>query len=159
MKPFWVLLFIMFLFTSCEVYKDINVEAFENLKVSKMEGREIDLELILRVENPNFYAVKLKDIAVSLFVNNKTIGNLKLNKNCKIKRKATDIYSFRVHIALEEGVLLNLIQYALQRKVDIQIKGKIKGSVLGITQTEDVDFIKAIDGKFFNLKSFLNLGK
>jgi len=158
MKPFWVLLFFMFLFTSCEVYKNINIEAFENLKVSKMEGREIDLELILRVENPNFYAVKLKDIAVSLFVNNKTIGNLKLNKNRKIKRKSTKIYSFPVHLKLEEGILLKMVQFALQRKVEVNLKGKVKGSVFGINQTETVDVVKSIDGKFFNLKSLLNNG-
>ncbi len=158
MKPFWVLLFIMFLFTSCEVYKDINVEAFENLKVSKMDGREIDLELFLRVENPNFYAVKLKQIDIHLLVNDKTIGSLSLDKNRKIKRKSTKIYSFPVNLKLEEGILLKMVQFALQRKVEVNLKGKVKGSVFGINQTETVDVVKSIDGKFFNLKSLMSNG-
>ena len=158
MKPFWFLLFFMFLFTSCEVYKDINVEAFENVKVSKMDGREIDLELFLRVENPNFYAVKLKQIDIALLVNDKTIGSLSLDKNRKIKRKSTKIYSFPVHLKLEEGILLKMVQFALQRKVEVNLKGKVKGSVFGINQTETVDVVKSIDGKFFNLKSLLNNG-
>lgn len=158
MKPFWFLLFFMSLFTSCEVYKDINVEAFENVKVSKMDGREIDLELFLRVENPNFYAVKLKQIDIDLLVNDKTIGSLSLDKNRKIKRKSTKIYSFPVNLKLEEGILLKMVQFALQRKVEVNLKGKVKGSVFGINQTETVDVVKSIDGKFFNLKSLLNNG-
>ena len=158
MKPFWFLLFFMFLFASCEVYKDINVEAFENVKASKMEGREIDLNLFLRIENPNFYAVKLKQIGIALLVNDKTIGYLKLDKNRKIKRKSTNVYSFPVHLTLEEGILLKMVQFALQRKVEVHIKGKVKGSVYGINQTENVDIVKSIDGKFFNLKSLLNSG-
>jgi cytoskeletal protein CcmA (bactofilin family) len=51
---------------------------------------------------------------------------------------------------------MKFFKYALKDKVQIRIKGKIKGSVLGITQKTEIDESKEINGSIFKLDKLLN---
>jgi len=145
----------IFLFSSCETAKEIDIVKFEDVRIKKIEGKELDLEVDLSINNLNFYGVKLKEIKGELFVQNKLIGNIVLNDKVKIKRKSTNRYAIPFHIHLEEGVLIRFVQFSLQKHVDIQLKGFAKGTVYAIPRKEIFEFNKAIDGRFFNIKNIL----
>jgi LEA14-like dessication related protein len=141
---------------SCETYKEINVTSLENVKVKNIEGKTIDLELIVKTDNPNFYGVKLKKLEGEVYAQNYLIGTVKLIDATKIKRKSENNYSVPVRLQLENGILLRFVQLALKNKVQVKVKGFAKASVLLISKKEDFEFSKSIDGKFFNIQSLLN---
>ena len=155
MKKIVLYLFSLFLFFSCETYKEIDVTSLENVKVKNIEGKIIDLELIVRANNHNFYGVKLKKLEGEVFAQNNLIGTVKLIDATKIKRKSENSYSVPVRIYLENGVLFRFVQLALKNKVEVKVKGFAKASVFLVSKKENFEFSKSIDGKFFNIKSLL----
>lgn len=155
MKKLIFLFILLFTISSCESYKDIKLTKFEDVRVKKIDGKELDFEVDIYLENPNFYGIKVKDIKGELFVQNKLLGNVVLSDKVKIKRKSTNRYAIPLHIHLEEGVLIRFVQFALQKHVDIEFKGYAKGAIYGLPKTENFVFTKSIDGRFFNIKSLL----
>ena len=155
MKNLLILFGLLFIFSSCETYKDLKLAKLEDIRMKNIDGKEIDFEVDIYIENPNFYGIKVKDIKGELFVQNKLLGNVVLNDKVKIKRKSTNRYAIPLHIHLEEGVLIRFVQFALQKHVDIELKGFAKGTVFAIPKTENFVFNKSIDGRFFNIKALL----
>lgn len=155
MKKIAFLFSLLLVFSSCEAYKDVKLAKFEDVRVKNIDGKEIDFEVDISLNNPNFYGIKVKDIKGELFVQNKLLGNVVLNNKVKIIRKSTNRYTIPLHIHLEEGVLIRFVQFALQKHVDLEFKGYAKGAVYGLPKTEKFAFNKSIEGRFFNIKSLL----
>ena len=51
------------------------------------------------------------------------------------------------------------MKYAFKLKVQLRVKGVIKGSVFGIPKKVDIDQVKEIDGSTFKIDNLLNLNK
>jgi hypothetical protein len=60
-----------------------------------------------------------------------------------------------LQIELVDGYLLKFFKYTLKEKVSIRIKGKVKGSIFGISKKIAIDEVKEIDGKLFKLESLI----
>lgn len=140
---------------SCESYKEITLTSLDNVKVKNLERKEIHFEVLLTVNNPNLYGVKIKALEGEFFAQNSLIGKVKLLDATKIKRKSENSYIVPLLLQLENGVLLRLVQLAMRENVEVKVKGFTKGKVFFINKKEDFEITKSIDGKFFNIKSLL----
>jgi len=144
----YILFISIFLLFSCESYKEITLTSLDNVKVK-------NFEVLLTVNNPNLYGVKIKALEGEFFAQNSLIGKVKLLDATKIKRKSENSYIVPLLLQLENGVLLRLVQLAMRENVEVKVKGFTKGKVFFINKKEDFEITKSIDGKFFNIKSLL----
>ena len=156
MKKLFFAILTILITGSCNNFKDLEFKGMDGFKVEKMEKRNISLKIGVKIYNPNSFSLKIKPSTVDVFVNDELIGKAFLDEKVKIIRKKEDTYFAKVHIDLEDGVLMKFFKYALKDKVQIRIKGKIKGSVLGITQKTEIDQYKEINGSIFKLDKLMN---
>jgi LEA14-like dessication related protein len=154
-KLFFAILTIVTV-SSCSDFQDLEFKGMDGFKVEKMEKRNLSLKIGVKIYNPNSFSLKIKPSTVDVFINDELIGKAFLDENVKIIRKKEDTYFAKIHVELEDGILMKFFKYALKDKVQIRIKGKIKGSVLGITQKTEIDESKEINGSIFKLDKLLN---
>jgi LEA14-like dessication related protein len=152
MKYILLILLPFLLCGSCFEYDDVDFNGISNIRVDKIEGRRVDLSLTVKVDNPNSYKIKVKPSNVQLYVDDKLLGTASLDKKVVFEKKVEQEYRLTLHIDSENGALLRLAGFALRKQVTIHIKGKVKGSIYGITHKIDIDEKKTIDGSMLKLK-------
>ncbi len=151
------LLFILsfFLISSCTLFQDLEINGMDGIKLGKIEGKKLTINLGVKLDNPNAYAIKIKPSEVDLFIEDDLVGKLVLSQTIKIIKKKEDTYMVPLQIELADGSLLKFFKYTFKDKVTLRIKGKIKGSICGISKKITIDEVQEIDGKLFNLESLM----
>jgi len=144
-----IVLGILF-FSSCSI-EEPEFSNFGNFKLNKLEGQHIDAEFTVDCTNPNGFGFKLKKALIDVSVDDQVLGKMSLDKKLKIKRKSTNTYTVPLSIELEKGALIQLMKLSLRKEITLQFKGKIRGSVMGISKTFKVNETKTIDSGLLNM--------
>ena len=69
------------------------------------------------------------------------------------KKKAEGVYKTSLRLKLADGVFFELMKLMGKKEIPLRIKGKVKGSVYGISKKMDIDRVQTISGdqlNFFN---------
>jgi LEA14-like dessication related protein len=147
-KSFFILLFISSTLSSCFNYKDLSFNGVENLKLSKIEQGELNLSLDIKLENPNNYKIKIKPTDLQIYVSNKELGSIRLDKKLVIKKNSSATYPVVINTKLRNAAgagIGTIMELSTKKSVHIQIKGPLKGSVYGFTKKVVLDETKVID--------------
>jgi len=152
-------LLILLTFSSCIEIQDVEFKGMDGVKMERMENKKLALKLGVKIENPNFFSIKVKPSVVDVFVNEELIGKAYLDESIKLIRKKEDTYFANVRIDLEDGALFKFVKYAMKLKVQLRVKGIVKGSALGIPKKVEINQVKEIDGSTFKIDNLLNLNK
>lgn len=153
MQKYLYITFLIFLFTSCSLFEEIDLVGVDNFKMGKLESKQINFSLDVKVNNPNFYGINIKPSTVDVFVNDEIIAKAYLDEKIKLTRKKEDTYHVPLHAELVDGAMFKIMKLAFKSKVVLKISGKVKGSVLGIPKKVEINESKEIDGSklnFFN---------
>ena len=141
------------LLSSCSLVNDVKFKNVSNITPT-FENKELVLKLDVQVQNDNFYAVKLKNSALKISIDEKELGDLTLAEKVLFKRKSDNSYPVKLKVKLADGALFMLLRNAFKKEVTINIQGTLKGSALGIPKTIAINETKTIDGNL--LKSLSN---
>ena len=144
-------LLLVFLTTACFTYEDVDVKKVEDVRVENLLSSDpTKVTFDVRVHNPNGYAIKIKDVDLNLFVGNKDLGKLKLDKPVKFPRKKEAVQSITI-VPDKKDILQAAAGAAsgaiLSGKVKVKIKGRVKGKVMGIGKWFDVSHTESIPVK------------
>ncbi len=127
----YILPFLL-LTTACQV-KEVELVGLENFKMESISTEGITIGMDARLNNPNGFAIKVKEINFDIFVRNDFLATTKLVKPVKIKAKSSDTYHFTI---TDKSGTLNtkilpklLLSAAGGGKIPIRYKGYIKGKV------------------------------
>ncbi len=137
-----------FLFmVSCTSFKNPEFRKSEGLKSIKIDKREMSFELNALMYNPNRYALKIKPSHVDFFLESQKIGIIYLTNKVKIRALKEENLHFEIKAALEDGALFKVIPYINRDSVSIQLRGQIKGSILGFSKKVKIDETRMVPGK------------
>jgi hypothetical protein len=150
---FTSLVAFILLLSSCSLVNDVKFKNVSNIAPT-FENKELVLKLDVQVQNDNFYAVKLKNSALKISIDEKELGGLNLVEKIVFKRKSDNTYPVKFHVKLADGAMFTLLRNAFKKEVTLTINGTLKGSALGIPKTITINEIKTIDGNL--LKSLNN---
>ena len=156
MKKTFLFVFILFILSSCFEFEELEFNGVENPKIEKIDGKNISLNLGVKIFNPNGFSIKVKPSQVDLMVDDQLLAKAYFDDKIKLVRKKEDTYQLALRLELEDGAMFKMLKYALKDKVKVRIVGFVKGSVLGISKKVKIDQIQEIDGKNFKMNSFLN---
>lgn len=156
MKKLLFAVVTLFLISSCIELEEPEFNGIEDVKIAKLENHKFGIQLGIKVLNPNFFSIKIKPSTVDIFVEDQLIGKAFLDDKIKLIRKKEDIYFAKIRVDLEDGSMMKFFKFTLQDKVQLRIKGVVKGSVYGISKKIAIDKTSMIDGTQFKLDQLFN---
>lgn len=148
MKTLRVLFILLSLLVleSCALYTKPELTKVSGLKFKKMEGRQFHFELETCVNNPNWYAVKLKRSDVDVFVENFSIGKLTLNSTIRYAKKRESTCTAPLTAQLADGALITLLRFVGKPSVNVTFKGDVRAGVWFFSKKIPVDTTFSIAG-------------
>ena len=141
----FIVLFITTILSSCSI-EDPDFSEFGNFKLIQLDGQKVNVSFDIKIENENAFGFKIKRGKLDLKVNNQIIGLINLTDKIKVKRKSQTVYTVPLTIDLTDGALFQLIKLSKSNAVDVEIEGKVRGSVCGFGKTFRVKEKKSING-------------
>jgi len=153
MKWFYLAV-LAFLFSSCMEFEEVKFKGIQNVKLPKFDNKEMLINLTLKLENPNNYKIKIKPSHVDVYIEEKMMGTIYLDKKVVLKKRQENAYTTQLRVNLQDGAFLSLMKYVVMPKVSIRFKGRVKGSVYGISKKVDIDQTRLIDGSQLKLDFF-----
>lgn len=129
------------LLSSCNV-QDVEMVKVNGYNIGRDDNDKIKLTLNIRIDNPNNFKIKVKKTDLNLTVSGSNAGKISLEDKIILLKKTETDYDF-VLIADSKQVSRAVIQagigIALSGKVNLNVKGWIKGKVCGIGKKIDID--------------------
>ena len=151
MKNWLVIALVLFLFSSCLEFDDVKFKGIESVKFPKIDQSEILIDLSLKLDNPNNYKIKIKPSTLDVYIGGVLMGQVSIDKKFVIKRKQEGVYSTQLVCKLEDGVFFSLMKFATMKELSVRFKGRVKGTVYGISKKVDIDETKTLDGSKLKL--------
>ena len=144
MKKIIQILFIvpLFFISACDEYKDVSISGVENVKLIKLDKTGIELELSVRIKNPNSMGFNIYKPNLDAMINGVAVGKLKVNRKIHVNANSDDLHTFTVStdfskLSMEDaGKMLSL---ALTKSGSLSVKGKIKVGNIFYRKTFDVE--------------------
>jgi LEA14-like dessication related protein len=121
-------LFILSL-SSCEV-DEISFVQLDDVKITKIEQKEVFLDVSVQLENPNSFDVKVKDSDLDLYLEGTFIGKARLDNAFTIKKGGTHTYDLNI-VAEGENMNVKLLPIMMTAALSGQVKTELKGTITG----------------------------
>lgn len=144
MRSILYLVLILMTISSCQ-YEEIKYLGVSRIGNVHKDGKTIDLDVDIKINNPNTYAVKIKPSTVDVLINDAKVGVVHLTDKIKLVKKTEGIYTAQLGVELEKINLIGLATNALFGKTTICFKGKVKAGVAGFYKKFDLNEKRDLD--------------
>ena len=146
-----IIFFLLVLLNSCGFFTFLEpqIRQGEEIHITKINGKQIDLSFEATVYNPNGYGLKVKPSLLDVYVEGEYIGKVRLNEKVKVKRKKESTVETFLTAELVDGVLLKALRYAAKKEIKIQLKGSIKGGTFIFFKKFELDETFNVPGASF----------
>jgi len=148
------LLFTVFTFTSCEIYKEVKVKRVEEFDLSEFTNNHVAAVLRIGLENPNPYKITLYESDLELRIDGNVAGTLTLAEPVVLGPKSAQVYDVKVftNITDVEGLLGNALALMFKDEIILEASGYVQAKGLGVKKMVPFSFTKPISSKAFKLK-------
>ena len=118
-----------FLFYGCRDMEPVSVSRVESAKVTKMDAKGIEMEIGIRIKNPNTFGFSIFRSELDVTLNNSPLGKAVIKKKVKIKANSEDLHTFVVasdFSSLLSGGYQAILAIQQKSSVNIGVKGNIR---------------------------------
>lgn len=122
---------------SCFRFKEPEFKGIESIKINKISVKAINLELVLRINNPNKYKIKIDNLSAKIDLNKTPLGNAKTISQNILEKNKLSLVKLQIQTDLKSvsGNIFSLLKtLKSQNPVKVNIKGSLKASVKGISK-------------------------
>ena len=140
----WIfLLFTVFTFTSCEIYKDVKVKRVEEFDLSEFTNNHVAAVLRIGLENPNPYKITLYESDLELRIDGNVAGTLTLAEPVVLGPKSAQVYDVKVftNITDVEGLLGNALALMFKDEIILEASGYVQAKGLGVKKMVPFSFM------------------
>ena len=133
---------ILFLFSGCIKYEEVEMKSVEDITVKKFSGKGLTCEITAIVMNPNNYKISIVDSDFDVFINNKFMGKAKIQEKIVLPKNSESEHTFTVKTKVKSlaSSFGSLISIMLTGKMNLRIKGEIKAKAKMISKKVPVEF-------------------
>lgn len=149
---------LLLLLSSCAVEAPEFIGS-NGFKMDKMDGKEILFTAGVKVNNPNWFGIKIKRSAVDVYIEDQLMGKVQLEKKVKMKARRESTLTLPLKAVLEDGALITMMRYASKENVNVRIKGKVRGGVWIFSKKIEIDEKRQISGKDLSPGGLMNGGR
>ena len=141
---------------ACAPFKEPVFKSFDGMEGLKMDGKNINFTLKGTIENPIWYALKVKPSMVELTIDGKKFANVYLDEKMKIKGKKSTALVAPMHAELEDGAMMRMMGMALKDSIRLNLAGDVKGGVFFIYKKFPVNITRSVSPKGLNPMKNMN---
>ena len=134
----FLILTIIF-FTSCK-YQDVEIIDIKDIKLGKTNTKEINLNAVIEINNPNNYKIKISKYEFDIKINGQSFRLSEEYADIKIPKrfKGSIPISFKL-TKIEQGIfslssLLAFSKIITKRSANIEIQGYVKAGIFLISK-------------------------
>jgi LEA14-like dessication related protein len=130
--------FILFLFIACScAIHPLKFGKVENVNISKSGKSALKADIMLPIENPNFFKLKVKNVSFHVMLNNVELAKLKLDNDLILPAHSQDTYDFPFELDYSGKVtsLLSGASILKEGQADLKIEGSLKGGIWFFSKT------------------------
>lgn len=124
-----ILLFIFLLMNSCNIFESIEVGEVQGINFTKIDEGKVSFEVLIPIENPNGFNLKITGVDLDVIVNNEYLGKIKNVGDVLIHQQSDEVYNFPLDVEYSGSNILKgaftLFSLFLDRKADVRISGFI----------------------------------
>jgi hypothetical protein len=123
------LLFIFLFMNSCNFFEGIEIGEVKEINFTKIDERKVSFEVLIPIENPNGFNLKITGVDLDVIVNNEYLGKIKNVGDVLIHQQSDEVYNFPLDVEYSGSNILKgaftLFSLFLDRKADVRISGFI----------------------------------
>lgn len=133
-----VLFAIVISLQGCVAFKDLKFKGIANHKVEEFSMKGIKLNLGVRLENPNWFAIKAKGGEINVKANGINLGKFNISKPVKIPKKSDGVVNIGIEAKIKNmlGAGLLSIYSIVQKggKLKVELDGYVHAGALGVSK-------------------------
>lgn len=157
LKKLYLFPFLMVLLTisSCSIYEEVELLGVEGYSFKKMEENQSQASIVFKINNPNFYSIKLKKSAFEVLLDDKKLGDAMMVSDVVVLKKSEGNYTLDLLLNdkdLRKAAMPLLAKALFKKNVKLTVKGKAKCRVFGVLGKK----IEINESKVLNLSELLN---
>ena len=143
--------FALIIFTSsCLNFKPIEFQGIESMEMINQTDTTAEVDLKVKIKNPNNYKLLIKKIDLDAYLNKKLIGKINHAEKLTVPKKSENSYVIRLKADMVQ--LQKLFPTLLfSGTALVNVKGKVKGKALWIPKTMDIDINQKVNKKDLKL--------
>ena len=137
---------ILLLFTACKTTQPVSVTGIEDVKLSSITQKKIELEFSLKINNPNSFGFYIYKSEINVKLNEMSLGQAHLKQKVFIKANSEGTYTFVVNSNSPNTITgaATILSLTLKRSALIDLHGKIKAGRFPVIKKLPVDFKKEV---------------
>jgi LEA14-like dessication related protein len=135
--------------TAC-AFEQPTFKSYEGVEMGKMDASKVSFTVKVKIQNPNWYALKVKPSSLDVSTSDGKLGTLHLDEKIKMKGRKETFIIAPMHVDLEKGILMKMMSFGFKDSVKINLKGDVRGGVFFISKKIPMEFSKSISPKDLN---------
>ncbi len=144
-----LIVMIFFLMQSCISYKPVDLKAIESVNFNGVSGGTASVNVVVRINNPNNYKIKIKKYDLHTFLNEKDMGAVNISDKIVFPKKSEQSYSLNISADISQligslpGLLFtNTVLVGLKGELTVGAKIFSKKYPIDLKQTVSTKDIK-----------------
>lgn len=141
---------ILFCSSACVSLKAPEFAGLDSYKFNKSNPKDIELQMNLKVKNPNKTNIKVKKYMLNVSVNGTSIGKAQSKGPVVLPKNSEGSYPFYLHTNLENimaQVFPGLSAIISQKPIELKLDGYIKGGAYGVSKKFPISITRPLEMK------------
>lgn len=132
-----IILMLTFL-SSC--YKDVDFIGLKSASFSNSNNNG-NILLFVEVDNPNFYAIKIVESDLDIYLDDNHLGEIQGTHKVKIPSNATSVVEIQVQVNITDVIFNvgNIFDLIKNEDTELKIKGTITAKAFFVKKTVNID--------------------
>ena len=131
------------LFFSCVTIEPVVIGGIENVRVKKLSREGIEVDLGVKIKNPNSIAITVFPSEFDAIVNGIDMGKIHLHERVRIKAYSDDVSEIHIKSDFSKLGLIdiaNILPMLSSKKADILLRGNLRVGKWYYKRTFPVEF-------------------
>ncbi len=131
---------------SCFEIKPVEVGDIQGIRIKKLSGKSVSLDVLLPINNPNTFKFKITGVNLDIVINNVNLGKVKNIDKVTVPARSNQTYSFLVEVEFPKILTgaISLFKSLMESRVKVKLTGHIKVRAFFISKTIKVNEEKTV---------------
>lgn len=129
------------LFSGCLSVEPVKITQIKKIQINSVSMRGLDLDVLLIINNPNYFDINLDDADIDMQINGINVGKITSKESYKIKRNAEAEYNFLVNASFTDLLsdVLSVVNSLSRNEAEIKLVGQINVRSLWVKETIPIE--------------------